>query len=298
MGKTSVQSSEYIIFPISLLGQVFKGDKSCFEDMLIYGVMKMAKHIQINPDNALGLCVYDCIEGETVPKSITAFIKEMGIDRYALFGTYGYPACQDLYEDWEKFTKRNNDEAFEYGTIRRAIHYLGLTGKVFDIRKRYYEIESSNEQITVMIKQQMIFSYLKEDKSEYDLATFCIYASIKSILGKNKVVKTNKEMIIKRAFGDNQEMAEKYSTRRKFDKIMSNLELDWGVSRYAERMRGFFVSTSLPMKELAFIAEERRKENRLKKLKQEKVEARKAALHLLQITSFNQKNTIRNKLVN
>ncbi len=287
MEKTVSHSNDYIIFPINLLESVFSDTESCFYDLLISGVIKKAKHIDVEDGTAIGLCAYDYFEKKNVPKSMISFIKKTRMERWEIFDSSGEACYKGLSEDWKNSATGNTDEVLEYGKIKRALYSLKIQPEldIIYIQKRYAKLEMSNSKILVMIKHQMISTHLTETKSEYDLATFCVYVAIKSILGQNKAVKTNKQMIITRAFGSNQEIAAKYSTRRRFDKIMRDLEMAWGVSRHSDHNRGFYISTNLPVKELALIAYERRQKTKIKKHLEEKAKAQKEALQLIKIAS-------------
>lgn len=120
---------------------------------------------------------------------------------------------------------------------------------------------SSNVPMTG-IRTSIIFDYYKNDKTEFQIAVFCAFCAVRSILGKKTYCKTNKEHIHARMFGFNtigqlpnslNSIQAKYDKRYHIDKVLEELQLNWGLKAYSEHNRGFYLSFDLPLKELAII---------------------------------------------
>lgn len=224
-----------------------------------------------------------------------------------------------------------------------------------------YDLRTPNASININV----LWDFYKNKKTESDIACFCAFCAIKSILGSKEYVKTNKAMIISRMFGDskvtqksdkqyptefksltdaanyvnnkyghytnsgalgqaykagklkaekidknntasyivkrkdldewylnvyesmisfndeNFNLKNKYSKRYHIDTVLTELQLNWNLKLYSDHSRGFYLSFSKSLEDLAVInelAKRSRKENDLTKQKQQ---AKEAALRKL-----------------
>jgi hypothetical protein len=140
-------------------------------------------------------------------------------------------------------------------------------------------------QIMASVNTDIVFDYYKEFKTEFEIACFCAYCSIKSIVGKQTYCKTNKDFIIYRMFGlsdNDKERKSKYSNRYHIDKILFELQENWGLNLYSHHIRGFYLSFTKELSELAVSAEGKKIEVRKSNLHSKKIEARKYAQNYLQ----------------
>ena len=73
------------------------------------------------------------------------------------------------------------------------------------------------------------------------------------------------------------EELEKYQKRYHIDKILTDLELQWGLKRYADHIRGMYISYSLSLETMAKICEQSKKKTQITGLKEAKKEAKRLA---------------------
>ena len=140
------------------------------------------------------------------------------------------------------------------------------------------------------IDKSIVFDFYVNKKTEFEIAVFCAYCATKSILGVKSSCKTNKALIHARMFGFNKAAAlrgnktkiqEKYFKRYHFDKIIKELQFNWGLKMISNHCRGYYVSYELGLEELAVISEKAKKKTREALLRQEKEEAVKKAYLLV-----------------
>lgn len=188
------------------------------------------------------------------------------------------------------------------------------------------------------------------------IACFCAFCAIKSILGDNVYVKTNKSLIVARMFGrvdvkseetkekvfsasaarryiyfrggrvgvtqitgairsgelmaeksasgyeikeadlikwavkyadmpepDNlaEQLMRKYSMRYHIDNVLLELQTNWGLNLYSDHSRGFYLSFTKSLEELAVISIEDKTKSISKSLSQERAKAKESALRKL-----------------
>lgn len=139
------------------------------------------------------------------------------------------------------------------------------------------------------INTKIVWNYNESPKTDYQIALFCCFCATRSIIGVSKYRKTNRDLIVARMFGytNKEEMIripqnitekeiaarEKYQTRYHIDKILTDLELNWGLKRYGSHIRGMYISYSLTLGELAKICEQSKKKTKIEYLKEKKKQA-------------------------
>ena len=127
----------------------------------------------------------------------------------------------------------------------------------------------------VSMREKTMFDYLENKKTEFELACFCAYAAIRSILGKKPSIKMTNEFFVARMFGfasildmppqfRTKNIYKKYTKRYNLDRIKNELIDNWGMKYYARHTRGFFVSYNLSMESLVERAERERKVHKQK----------------------------------
>ncbi len=70
---------------------------------------------------------------------------------------------------------------------------------------------------------------------------------------------------------------EKYLTRYHSDKVLTELELSWGLKRYADHIRGMYISYESDLATLAKVCEQSKKSVKVDALKEAKRQAKLAA---------------------
>jgi hypothetical protein len=285
-----VSSRDYIIFPVAMLPEIFSDRQQAINNMLDYGAGYKAQSSNIDFSKALSLTLYDHLNGKETPNLIEFFVESSHIYRCDVFDIDGLFNESLIFEAWNEFAVNiyseditaEKEEIMAYGKMRDALKYLKMKQDVGTALRRFAKLERPGKEVFVMMKSDTVISYRNEMKTDFELVLFCVYASIRSIIGsKHLAVKTNIEFVLKRAFGNNEELIKKYSTRRMYTKIMEELELNWGLKKYSYHTKGFYVSTKMSLQELIYFVEQKKSKNRLEKLKKEKAELRTAALLMI-----------------
>lgn len=70
---------------------------------------------------------------------------------------------------------------------------------------------------------------------------------------------------------------DKYLTRYHSDKILTELELSWGLKRYAYHIKGMYISYTMDLAGLAKVCEQSKKSVKVNALKEAKRQAKLAA---------------------
>ena len=223
---------------------------------------------------------------------------------------------------------------------------------------RLYDLKTPN----VSINSDILWDFYKNKKTEFDIACFCAFCAIKSILGSKEYVKSNKGMVIARMFGDakqnvkieypdefrtltdaanyilikyeyhtnpgalsnayksgalkgevtnnktapdiikrddldiwyktnidktsntknlNSALIEKYSKRYHIDAVLQELQFKWNLKLYSDHSRGFYLSFSKSLDDLAVINELAKNTTKYSELIKKKQSAKEAALKKL-----------------
>lgn len=171
------------------------------------------------------------------------------------------------------------DEAFEY---------FGITGNADDAFKRGQELyDSFDRPVLVSVNKDIIFDFYQNPKTDFEIAVFCAFCGLRSIIGTKPYVKTNNALLLARMFGyrsleDFEALREKppyyiayFSTAQKVryqltEKIIKNeLSLSWGLKYYSNQSKGFYASFKMEFDALVLHAEKNRKSTLLRQQQDE-----------------------------
>ncbi|MBN9483920.1 MAG: hypothetical protein BGO70_09960 [Bacteroidetes bacterium 43-93] len=178
---------------------------------------------------------------------------------------------------------------------RKAAKYLGVSPGKLDAfvssgRKMYEEHQFDPK---TSMATTIVWDYRNNEKTEFQLASLLAFAAIRSILQVKAHCKTNKSLILARMFGYNTIKAmeaelpcpyrDKYRKRWHMDKLIRELEHNWGLKTFSDHCRGMYVAFGkVDYKTLARVHEERKiktKEITLRKQKKEALDAARAELN-------------------
>ena len=238
------------------------------------------------------------------------------------------------------------------------IDFGDLESAIIDGKKICDSVKKGTPFASVRLK--MLWDYHDNPKKEADIACFCAFCGIKSILGNKEYVKTNKSLVIARMFGlvnaeskeaqkeaqkkvfsasaaqryinsrggnigvnqitgairsgelmakrnlsgyeikeadlikwavkyadmsepDNsaEQLMRKYSMRYHIDNVLLELQSNWGLKLYSDHSRGFYLSFTKSMEELAVISIESKLKSKAQLLSQERAKAKESALRKL-----------------
>ncbi|WP_368337034.1 hypothetical protein [Parabacteroides merdae] len=243
--------------------------------------------------------------------------------------------------------------------MKEAAKFFSITfGNIERTMQKAKEIHDSVKKGTpfASVRLKMLWDYYDNPKKETDIAYFCAFCAIKSILGDKGYIKTNKSLIIARMFGlvdiksekaqekifsasaahryinsrggcigvnqitgavrsgelmagknssgyelkeadlikwavkyadmpepDNsaEQLMQKYSMRYHIDNVLLELQTNWGLKLYSDHSRGFYLSFTKSLEELAVISLESKSKSKVKSLSQERAKAKESALRKL-----------------
>lgn len=209
------------------------------------------------------------------------------------FLNFPIPMLKGLYLDRAKFCS----DAVDVGVFRYSQRLSGNEATCYNDALRFFGITQKNPSTGIRnaktiisqipqsnpnagISVEMLFDFYRNTKSEFELICLGAFLGIRSIIGQKLYYKTFKRMIWARAFGYvslNDIPAElssielKWQTRRRFDRVLRELQLNWGLRIFWDHFRGFYISFDLSLEKLAEIAESNKVKSRAKKLQAERL---------------------------
>lgn len=78
-----------------------------------------------------------------------------------------------------------------------------------------------------------------------------------------------------------EQLMQKYSIRYHIDNVLLELQTNWGLKLYSDHSRGFYLSFTKSLEELAVISIEDKAKSKTKILSQERAKAKESALRKL-----------------
>lgn len=209
-------------------------------------------------------------------------------DKRVLDNILGYAICNKILEyEWrEGFEWVCNDDVIK--AVEVACAYFGV--EPINDKELVYEngmelynsIPPKTPMVGISIETWK--DYYHNSKTEFQKVSLLGFLAIKSILGQSKLCKTNNTLLIARMNGSiSPEVCNdlspyfkkitetKYKTRHHIqDKLIPELEINWGLKYWSDRNRGFYVSFIVELEKLASISEEAKMKTKKKKLMVEK----------------------------
>lgn len=171
------------------------------------------------------------------------------------------------------------DEALEYFNIK------GNANTIFNRGKELYD--SFDRPPLVSVGKDVIWEFYKNPKTDFEIAVFCAFCGLRSIIGIKPFVKTNNGLLMARMFGyrsiaEFEALREKppyynsyFSTAQQIryqltEKIIRNeLSLSWGLNYYSNQSKGFYVSFKMEFNALVLHTEKSRKATLLRQQQEE-----------------------------
>jgi hypothetical protein len=290
-------SSKYVQFPLFMVKDFFAHPYKTADEIMSYGTCHYAERISCTPGEA-AFYILEHVQQIKLGYKIDEYLLNCGNKIINEFHYVAYLFCYPeithveinemlgLFEADPDF----EEKALQYMRVGKAMEELGLSGghdRTIREGNRLKNLIPKKEPMP-MVSIQHLFDYRKHDKSEFEIAQLLAYLTIRSILGVKPYVRTNKALILSRTFGYSKKLPadvertplqKKYATRYHMDKVLSQLEFNWGVKIYGHHMRGFYVTagSKMTLDELAIKAEASKKKNLLADLKNRKATARNRA---------------------
>jgi hypothetical protein len=167
---------------------------------------------------------------------------------------------------------------------------LGITfpkpNESYNNGKKIYESISDRAPKT-SVKKDLIFEFYKQHKTEFQKVCFLAYCAFRSIIQKQPYTKATNEYLLNRMAGNNSkggalpQWLTSYANEYQLNKIKTELQLNFGLKYYAYYTRGFWFSFSLNLISLTQIAETKRAKRKEKLLSEQKKEARRIVLEMI-----------------
>ena len=112
------------------------------------------------------------------------------VDNIMDYATYKHSLGLDFGNESQRMKESSDFFNIKFGNIERAM-------------QKAKEIHNSVKKGTpfASVRLKMLWDYYNNPKKEADIAYFCAFCAIKSILGDKGYTKTNKNLIIARMFG-------------------------------------------------------------------------------------------------
>lgn len=165
-------------------------------------------------------------------------------------------------------------------TPEEAFVYFGISGKPNASFDRGEEVfDSCDCPVLVSVNKAIIFDFMKNRKTDFEIAVFCAFCGLRSIIGTKPYAKTNNSHLLARMFGcrsiaefealepyyiDNFCTAQQIRYQLTEKIIKNELVLKWGLKYYSNQSKGFYVSFKLGFDALVLHAEKSRKSNQLR----------------------------------
>ena len=168
--------------------------------------------------------------------------------------------------------------------MQDALDFYGLSlGENGNIDKLYERCETLHNSFDgssspmVSVNVETLYHFREQPKTEFEIAVFCAFCAVRSIIGIDPYKKITNDFVIARMFGyksveefENLKTKPDYwqkffSTEQKIRYHLTNkiivgeLESNWGLKYYSSRNRGFWVSFKLGLEVLVTEAEKRKK---------------------------------------
>jgi hypothetical protein len=184
-------------------------------------------------------------------------------------------------------------EKYDTDDVKRAARFFGVTlgNEIRTYRNGNELFDSIPEGLPkVGISKDIFFDYYTNEKTEFQKVTLLAFLAIKSALQNKSYYKMDNNYLFGRMDGkrypikNDSELTKellKFKNEYQSVKIKNELILNWGLVHYAYYTRGFYVSFKMPLEDLIFQVEKKKKSNKLKEQKEKEKAARVAAMERL-----------------
>ncbi len=193
---------------------------------------------------------------------------------------YTHTAKLEMGNDIEKFTAAAN-------------HYnVDLKGSEKSSFKRgeqlYFNTPDNSPKVGINLP--MLWDFMGNKQTQFDIACLTAFLAIKSILGKNDFCKTNNLLLWSRMDGKSKAITytselslpiRQYCNDYQTVKIKNELCRNWGLVTYSRYTKGFYVTLKLDLEALVLTAEKARKTSAEKARKQQERDTINKALKSL-----------------
>ena len=272
----------YIRFPLYFIRDMLVDKDVGIKKMLLFGYCLAADRLDVDEYNAYCQTVYCYYQYVKDPDSMRAiiptYIKEeidmlinhrqfdYDPDHYG----FGCDGVLDVEHEISQLMEHGRKEpkfhkiVLEFHRIRSTADLFGINVTDIDSvidQYRKYSDESAKHTRWVSVKIGLLFEYMNQPKTEYQVMLLAAYMGVKAIIGNKPYARTTKSYILANMFGcmnetelqtlliKNETLAElyhKYSSRKMFEKLNKELQKSGFVPEWLPNGKsGTFVSTKL-----------------------------------------------------
>ncbi len=294
-------NDRYFQFPLFLLRDLMTDKNKALNNIIRYGLFSFAEKINPNMNEVIRQLMYCYYRDRAdMPNDLIKLIDghvNTDEDYNGFNGTEFKPEYEteqliEIFQSDSKFEAM----AIEFYKIRQAYSFIGVTGNYQNCLSVGRQIQANIQkgEPMPMIDKNQLFEYRDSEKTEIELMQFAVNIAIRSIIGEKNYSKTNKEMILCRAFGYKTknhlpetmpDIFRKYLNRYHIDKVLQKIELgNWNLIFYANNMRGMYIGfkSKISLEKLIEIAEMKREKKKLEDLKAAKKTAQEKVLIKIQ----------------
>jgi hypothetical protein len=178
-----------------------------------------------------------------------------------------------LFDSYKRFENDDSDDPLDDALKKIKINFKDVEKSINHGMNIYYSIDQKCPKTSISL--DMLFDFYLNKKTEFEVVCFLAFSALKSIIQQQVYKNIKNNYLLCRMSGnsttseDINPLLKHYASRYQLDKIKKELQLNWGLKYYAVRTRGFYVSFSMELNELAVIAERKNKSYQLKKLQNE-----------------------------
>lgn len=305
MRKTEYKDT-YFQFPLFLLRDLMTDKNKSLNNIIRYGLYSFAQKINSNLNEVIRQLMYCYYRKENdLPNDLINLIdsyvdkKLIDLDEcYCGFNGTEFNPEEEIKQIQLIFETDSNfmNKAINFYLIRQSYSFIGINGNYQNCIKVGEQIQNSisKGEPMVMINKSQLFKFRDEEKTEFELMQFALNIGIRSIIGEKDFVKTNKQMILCRAFGyiSNKHLPKtmpdiywKYNIRYQYEKVKTELEIgNWNLIFVSNRTHGIYVGfkNKITYDKLSEITEMRKRKNKVEDLKAVKKAAQEKAIKKVQ----------------
>lgn len=295
--------NRYFQFPLFLLRDLMTDKNKAMNNIIRYGLFSFAEKSKYDINDVIRQLIYCYYRNraeiwddlyQMVDSHVQSGDIEIDEDYSGFKGWAEFdPEIETLsIEEIFKTDSAFRDKAIDWHRVRQSYSFMQIEGdyqNAFNVGKKIHSTIPAGEPMP-MVDKKLLFEFRDSEKSEFEMMQFVVNIGIRSIIGEKNFVKTNKLMILCRAFGYNTikdlpnqmpDVYYKYSKRYHIDKVLERLELDnWNLHFYSHNIRGIYVGfkKKISLEDLIRFAEMKKRKNKIQDLKNAKKAAREKVL--------------------
>lgn len=279
-----MQDFVYIMFPLPFVQQILT-DRRKLSDAFEYGIYKISMFQKVSDYNAYRQIVYcyfnlDSNKVDNLTKYLKDELDKLDCvydDDYRGFTSDGNNFDPEeiisILSEYGENNQEFHNRVVEFYKLRQIKDVIGICFNIESVTKTHDKYGDYNGEPLVSVKKEIMFDFYnnRNKKSEHEMVLFAMFMGIKSIIGNKDFCATTSDMIKCRMIGaKNKESLNKilkndskaryfyetYTTRRKYYKLLMELEKYGYIQSCVSCNRRTYISCKLNQEELEHRAAE------------------------------------------